>query len=201
MAAPDTVTAFATLTGATLNISDLPDTLTVSQTLAGAGSVGRSTTNNLIQTLNFNLDQDAAQINSIKVTRESTSNPLAADSDTTSGGVKIWLDRNSDGSFSPVADAPVLAAGTFSSGAVVFDISATPINLTNVQQKVFVTLDIAATAQTNGQHRHQDRPSRRHRYSRTGYGDADRHTVDFGFEEYLIFVGYVDSLPYPAGQR
>ena len=142
VAAPDTVAAFTTLSGATIGITDKADTLTVNQVLLAGANIGRATNDNLIQQLTLSTNEDFARINSIKVTRESNSAPLAADSDTTSGGVKIWLDRDLDGSFSPTLDAPAIGTGSFASGIATFAL--TPINVTSTPLTVFVTVSTPA---------------------------------------------------------
>ena len=140
VANPDTVGAFATLTGNTVTVTDLADQLNITQTLIGATPFARSSNDNVVQILSLSANQDQTTISSIKVTRIGTS----TDADIKAGGVKLYLDNDNSGTLN-AGDTQLGTSQSFATNAATFNsLNLNVVSTTARKVLVTVSIDVAA---------------------------------------------------------
>ena len=138
---PDYTNSFGTLSGASIRITDLPDTLVIKQTAVDGGNVVVGTTNHVMQVLDLSVPQDMVTLTSLSVNLTGT----ATSSDTATNGIKLWYDADNSNSIT-LADWQLSSAKTFIGGSVTFDnIKLAPISPTS-PKKLLVTYSISSTA-------------------------------------------------------
>ncbi|WP_461373554.1 hypothetical protein [Candidatus Aquicultor sp.] len=141
VADPDYTNSFGNLSGASIRITDLPDTLVVKQTPVDGGNVVVGTSNHVMQVLDISVPQDMVTLTTLSVNLAGT----ATSSDTAANGVKLWYDADNSNSIT-LADWQLSSSKTFIGGRVTFDnIKLAPISPSS-PKKLLVTYSISSTA-------------------------------------------------------